>query len=43
MQRVWRDVNAAANHFAFTLDAGLTHYGRAAAGVGPGKFGPKGR
>jgi 3-hydroxy-9,10-secoandrosta-1,3,5(10)-triene-9,17-dione monooxygenase len=43
MQRIWRDANASANHFAFTLDAALASFGRAAASLPPSKFGPKGR
>lgn len=43
LQRIWRDVNSAAQHFAFTWDSAMTSYGRAAIGVTPSKFGPKGR
>ena len=28
LQRIWRDVNSAAQHFAFTLDSAMTSYGR---------------
>lgn len=37
-QRVWRDVNSAAQHFAFTWDSALTRYGRAATGLKPSEF-----
>jgi 3-hydroxy-9,10-secoandrosta-1,3,5(10)-triene-9,17-dione monooxygenase len=43
LQRVWRDVNAAAQHFAFTLDSSMTSYGRALLGLPASRFGPKGR
>lgn len=43
LQRVWRDTNSAAQHFAFTWDSAMTSYGRAALGLPPSKFGPKGR
>ena len=43
MQRIWRDVNCAANHYAFTWDSALTAYGRGVAGVAPPRFGAKGR
>jgi alkylation response protein AidB-like acyl-CoA dehydrogenase len=43
LQRVWRDTNSAAQHFAFTWDSAMTNYGRAALGLPPSKFGPKGR
>ncbi|NSX14710.1 acyl-CoA dehydrogenase family protein [Cupriavidus taiwanensis] len=43
LQRIWRDVNSAAQHFAFTWDSAMTSYGRAAVGLPPSKFGPKGR
>lgn len=33
LQRVWRDINAAASHFAFTWDLSSVSYGRAAAGL----------
>lgn len=38
IQRVWRDVNSAAQHFAFTWDTGMTGYGRAACGLKPSAF-----
>lgn len=43
MQRLWRDVNSAAQHFAFTWDGAMTIHGRALMGMQPGKFGVKGR
>jgi len=38
LQRIWRDVNSAAQHFAFTWDSALTGYGRAACGLAPSEF-----
>jgi 3-hydroxy-9,10-secoandrosta-1,3,5(10)-triene-9,17-dione monooxygenase len=38
MQRVWRDVNSAAQHFAFTWDSAMTTYSRAILGLKPGSF-----
>ncbi len=43
LQRIWRDVNAAGQHFAFTWDSAMTNYGRALLGLPPSQFGPKGR
>ena len=43
MQRMWRDVNSAAQHFAFTWDGAMAIHGRAQLGIEPGKFGVKGR
>ncbi|WP_354684234.1 acyl-CoA dehydrogenase family protein [Cupriavidus necator] len=43
LQRIWRDANSAAQHFAFTWDSAMTGYGRAVIGLQPSKFGPKGR
>jgi 3-hydroxy-9,10-secoandrosta-1,3,5(10)-triene-9,17-dione monooxygenase len=43
LQRIWRDVNAAASHFAFTWDSAATNYGRVLLGLSGNKFGPKGR
>lgn len=40
LQRIWRDVNSAAQHFAFTWDAAMTAYGRAALELPPSPFGP---
>lgn len=39
MQRMFRDLNGAAQHFAFTWDRAMTNYGREAAGLKPGEFG----
>jgi len=38
MQRMFRDVNAAAQHFAFTWDRAMTNYGRELAGLKPASF-----
>lgn len=38
IQRVWRDVNSSAQHFAFTWDSAMTKFGRAAAGLKPSEF-----
>ncbi len=38
MQQLFRDVNAGAQHFAFTWDTAMTGYGRAAAGLKKGDF-----
>lgn len=38
MQRLFRDLNVAAQHFAFTWDRAMTNYGREAAGLKPGEF-----
>lgn len=43
MQRLWRDVNSAAQHFAFTWDGAMAIHGRALLGLAPSKFGVKGR
>ena len=43
IQRMFRDVNSAAQHFAFTWDSAMTAYGRAAAGLKPGEFAIPGR
>lgn len=43
LQRIWRDVNAACCHFAFTWDSAATNYGRALLGLSLNAFGPKGR
>jgi len=43
IQRVWRDVNSAAQHFAFTWDAAMTGYGRAACGLKPSEFALRGK
>ncbi|MGF6855479.1 acyl-CoA dehydrogenase family protein [Paraburkholderia sp. CI3] len=39
LQRIWRDVNSAAQHFAFTWDSALTAFGRQALGLPPSPFG----
>jgi 3-hydroxy-9,10-secoandrosta-1,3,5(10)-triene-9,17-dione monooxygenase len=38
MQQLFRDINAASQHFAFTWDRAMTAYGRSAAGLGTGSF-----
>ncbi len=38
MQQMFRDLNAGAQHFAFTWDRAMTGYGRAAAGLEAGAF-----
>lgn len=38
MQRLFRDMNSGAQHFAFTWDRAMTGYGRAAAGLQAGEF-----
>lgn len=38
LQRVWRDINSAAQHFAFTWDSAMTSYGRAACGLKSSEF-----
>lgn len=38
MQRMFRDLNSGAQHFAFTWDRAMTNYGREAAGLKPGEF-----
>jgi alkylation response protein AidB-like acyl-CoA dehydrogenase len=43
LQRIWRDVNAAAQHVAFTWDSAMSGFGRTLVGVPPAKFGAKGR
>lgn len=43
MQRLWRDVNSAAQHFAFTWDGAMAVHGRALLGLAPTRFGIKGR
>lgn len=35
MQRIWRDVNSAAQHFAFTWDTAMPNYGRAISNLPP--------
>jgi alkylation response protein AidB-like acyl-CoA dehydrogenase len=43
LQRMWRDVNSAAQHFAFTWDAAMASYGRATCGIKPSEFALKPR
>ncbi len=38
MQRIFRDLNSSAQHFAFTWDRAMTNYGREACGLKPGEF-----
>lgn len=38
LQRMFRDLNVGAQHFAFTWDRAMTNYGREAAGLKPGDF-----
>lgn len=38
IQRLWRDVNSAAQHFAFTWDTAMASYGRASCGLRPSEF-----
>lgn len=43
LQRIWRDVNSAAQHYAFIWDAAMTNFGRALMGLTPQKtFGIRG-
>jgi alkylation response protein AidB-like acyl-CoA dehydrogenase len=35
LQRIWRDVNSAAQHFAFIWDTAMTNFGRATLGLPP--------
>jgi 3-hydroxy-9,10-secoandrosta-1,3,5(10)-triene-9,17-dione monooxygenase len=42
-QRMWRDVNAAAQHVAFTWDTAMPDFGRAAAGLTPPAFALRGK
>jgi alkylation response protein AidB-like acyl-CoA dehydrogenase len=41
LQRVWRDANSAAQHFAFTWDSAMTNFGRAALGLSASQLGPR--
>jgi len=38
IQRIWRDVNSAAQHFAFGWDGAMSRFGRAQAGLKPSEF-----
>jgi 3-hydroxy-9,10-secoandrosta-1,3,5(10)-triene-9,17-dione monooxygenase len=42
LQRIWRDVNSAAQHFAFTWDSAMTSFGRVLIGLAPSAVGPRG-
>jgi 3-hydroxy-9,10-secoandrosta-1,3,5(10)-triene-9,17-dione monooxygenase len=41
LQRVWRDANSAAQHFAFTWDSAMTNFGRVALGLSATQLGPR--
>jgi alkylation response protein AidB-like acyl-CoA dehydrogenase len=41
LQRVWRDANSAAQHFAFTWDSAMSNFGRVALGLSPSHTGPR--
>jgi alkylation response protein AidB-like acyl-CoA dehydrogenase len=41
LQRLWRDVSSASNHFAFTWDNASVNFGRAMLGLPVVKFAPK--
>lgn len=43
MQRVWRDVNSAAQHVAFSWDTAMSGFGRAMLGLAPTAFSLRGR
>jgi 3-hydroxy-9,10-secoandrosta-1,3,5(10)-triene-9,17-dione monooxygenase len=40
LQRIWRDANAAAQHFAFTWDSAMANFGRVLVGLKPLSRGP---
>ena len=42
LQRIWRDVNSAAQHFAFTWDTAMNNYGRVLIGLAPSAMVPRG-
>ena len=42
LQRIWRDVNSAAQHFAFTWDSAMNNYGRVLIGLTPSAMVPRG-
>ncbi len=42
LQRIWRDVNSAAQHFAFTWDSAMNNYGRVLIGLPPSAVVPRG-
>ena len=41
LQRIWRDVNSAAQHFAFTWDSAMTNFGRILLGLKSMQLGPR--
>jgi alkylation response protein AidB-like acyl-CoA dehydrogenase len=43
LQRIWRDVNSAAQHYAFVWDGAMTNFGRALVGLPPPAFAIRGR
>jgi len=42
LQRIWRDVNSAAQHFAFTWDSAMNNFGRVLVGLPPCAVAPRG-
>lgn len=42
LQRIWRDANSAAQHFAFTWDTAMSNYGRVQIGLPPAALVPRG-
>jgi len=42
LQRIWRDTNSAAQHFAFTWDTAMASFGRVLIGLKPFAGGPRG-
>jgi len=42
LQRIWRDVNSAAQHFAFTWDSAMNNYGRVLIGLSASAVVPRG-
>jgi 3-hydroxy-9,10-secoandrosta-1,3,5(10)-triene-9,17-dione monooxygenase len=42
LQRIWRDVNAASQHFAFTWDSAMSNFGRVQIGLAPLAVAPRG-
>jgi alkylation response protein AidB-like acyl-CoA dehydrogenase len=42
LQRIWRDVNSAAQHFAFTWDSAMANFGRVLIGLAPSAVPPRG-
>jgi alkylation response protein AidB-like acyl-CoA dehydrogenase len=41
LQRIWRDANSAAQHFAFTWDSAMANFGRVLVGLKPFAGGPR--